>query len=232
MKQKESAWINDLEKLIQQKQMLSHPFYQAWMAGTLTQSTLQTYAKEYYQHVKAFPTYISALHSRCKNPKIRRQLLTNLMDEEAGVPNHLDLWKSFTLALGVDPTDLETHQPQKNPQELIDTFRNHCRSGPIALGLAALYSYESQIPEICRTKIEGLKKWYGFTDPEGYRYFSLHETIDIEHSSEEKELLLTLVKKEEEDAVLAASDTTLTALWNFLSSFAFQTCNTHASSST
>jgi pyrroloquinoline-quinone synthase len=224
MKQKANAWIDDLETLIQQKQMLSHPFYQAWMAGTLAPSTLQMYAKEYYQHVKAFPTYISALHSRCENPKIRKQLLTNLMDEEAGTPNHLDLWKSFASALGVNQTNLETHQPQQMTQELIDTFRKQCHSGSIVLGLAALYSYESQIPEICRTKIEGLKQWYGLTHPDSYRYFSVHETIDIEHSKEEKELLLTLVKKEEEEAVLAASDTTLNALWNFLSSFALDSC--------
>lgn len=221
MNQENNSWINNLEGLIQQKHMLSHPFYQAWMAGTLEQSTLQMYAKEYYQHVKAFPTYISALHSRCEDLKIRRQLLTNLMDEEAGAPNHLDLWKSFALALGVDHVDLDTHKPQKMTQELIDTFRKHCHSGPIVLGLAALYSYESQIPTICRTKIDGLKRWYGLTDPESYRYFSLHETVDIEHSCEEKELLLTLVDKDKEDAVLASSDTTLNALWNFLSSFAF-----------
>lgn len=79
--------IDKLEKLIQQKHMLSHSFYQAWSCGALTKATLKAYAKEYYQHVKAFPTYISALHSRCDDPEIRRCLLTNLIDEESGHPN-------------------------------------------------------------------------------------------------------------------------------------------------
>jgi pyrroloquinoline-quinone synthase len=212
-------WISKLDQLIQQNHMLSHQFYQAWMDGVLTKSTLQIYAKEYYQHVKAFPTYLSALHSRCENPQIRKQLLTNLIDEEAGIPNHLDLWRSFALALGVDPTDLDTHQPEKITQELIHKFRSLCNSGSIVAGLAALYSYESQIPDICRTKIEGLKQWYGLTNPESYRYFSVHETVDIEHSLEEKQLLLSLVHPEEENAVLESAEQILTVLGKFLSSF-------------
>lgn len=211
-------WIDHLEKLIQQKHMLLHPFYQAWTRGTLIKATLQAYAKEYYQHVKAFPTYLSALHSRCDDLQIRKCLLTNLIDEESGYPNHPDLWKSFALAIGVDQKDLDTHKPQKATQELIDHFRKNC-SRPLAVGLATLYSYESQIPLICQTKIDGLKKWYGLKDPESYQYFSVHETVDIEHSHTEKKILLDIVQSKEERVVLEAVETTLDALRNFLSSF-------------
>jgi pyrroloquinoline-quinone synthase len=217
---KTMLWIEKLEELIQQKHMLSHPFYQAWSCGMLTKATLQTYAKEYYQHVKAFPTYISALHSRCDDPEIRKCLLKNLMDEESGSPNHPDLWRSFALALGVHQKELDTHKPQAATEELIDHFRSNCRSQPLAVGIAALYSYESQIPAICQTKIEGLKKWYGLNDPESYRYFSVHETADVEHSREEKKILLDLVQPGEEEMVLDAAETTLNSLGNFLSSFA------------
>jgi pyrroloquinoline-quinone synthase len=210
------SWINRLEKLIQQKQMLLHPFYQAWSCGMLKKSTLQRYAKEYYQHVKAFPTYLSALHSRCADPKIRRSLLQNLIDEEGGDPSHPELWRSFALALGTTAEDLDHHKPHPSTQALIEAFRTSCCSQPLALGLAALYSYESQIPAICQTKIEGLKKWYGFTDPESYRYFSVHESADIEHSRAEREALMTLVTPEQEESVLGGAETILNALWDFL----------------
>jgi pyrroloquinoline-quinone synthase len=212
-------WIDQLEQLIQQKHMLSTPFYQAWSNGTLSKSTLQAYAREYYQHVKAFPTYLSALHSRCENPIIRRSLLTNLIDEEAGEPNHPDLWKAFALHLGVPQQELETHAPNQATQTLIATFRESCTLHPIAVGLAALYSYESQIPAICQTKIDGLRKWYGLTDPQSYRYFSLHQTVDIEHSHEEKKLLTALVQPGEESAALQGADKVLNALNDFLDSF-------------
>jgi pyrroloquinoline-quinone synthase len=224
MKSQNILWIDRLEQLIQQKHMLLHPFYQAWTQGMLTKATLQEYAKEYYQHVKAFPTYISALHSRCDDPQVRRSLLMNLMDEEAGYPNHPELWRSFALALGVDEEELDTHQPQTSTRELIQHFRESCNLQPISVGLAALYSYESQIPAICQTKIDGLRKWYGLTDPESYRYFSVHETVDIEHSHSEKQTLMALVHPEEEEAVLKGAENTLNALGNFLSSFDVRVC--------
>ena len=40
-----------------------------------------------------------------------------------------------------------------------------------AEGLASLYTYERQIPEIAETKIRGLKNHYGVTSKEGLRIF-------------------------------------------------------------
>lgn len=212
-------WMDRLEKKIQEKHMLLSPFYQAWNSGMLKKDTLQAYAKEYYQHIRAFPTYLSALHSRCEDLKVRRSLLTNLIDEEDGHPNHPELWNTFALGLGVDQADLNQHEPKSQTRSLIHTFRELCSTQPVVVGLTALYSYESQIPAICKTKIEGLRKWYGMTDPEKYRYFSVHETVDVEHSRTEKQLLMDLVRPEEEEAVLEGAERTLNSLENFLGSF-------------
>src|SRR6187200_602894 len=72
--------------------MLKHPFYQAWSEGRLSQSVLAEYAKQYYAHVRAFPTYVSAVHSRCDNLETRQELLENLIEEERGAENHPELW--------------------------------------------------------------------------------------------------------------------------------------------
>jgi pyrroloquinoline-quinone synthase len=213
------SWIDQLDQLIQQKHMLSHPFYKAWTCGELTHTQLKEYAKEYYHHVKAFPTYLSALHCRCEEPEIRRSILNNLIDEEAGRPNHPDLWKSFILALGVSQEEIDSHKPGIQTKNLINTFKESCSLFPLAIGIAALYCYESQIPAICKTKIDGLKKWYGIENPEEYRYFSVHETADVEHSLAEKDILRALVSPGEEEAVLKRVEKTLTSLEDFLSSF-------------
>ena len=219
MNEHNQSFMERLDALIQKKHMLTHPFYQAWTCGHLEKSTLQEYAKEYYHHVKAFPTYLSALHSRCDDAKSRRLLLENLIDEEAGKPNHPDLWRSFAMALGVTSKEIDGHQPQEAAKTLVDTFRDICRSDPIAAGVAALYCYESQIPSICTTKSDGLKKWYGMTNAGGYHYFTVHETADVEHSRAERELLGSMVTPEEESRVLASAERILDTLWNFLSSF-------------
>lgn len=213
------SWMDQLEQLIQQKHMLLHPFYQAWTCGTLTREKLQEYAKEYYHHVKAFPTYISALHSRCEDLEIRKELLKNLIDEEAGHPNHPDLWKSFSIALGVKPQEIEMHKPRNQTRNLINTFKESCSALPLSAGIAVLYCYESQIPSICKTKIEGLEKWYGIKNPQDYAYFSVHETADIEHSLAEKNVLSHLIRPEEEKVALMAAEKALNSLEDFLSSF-------------
>ena len=215
----EHAWMEQLETLIQEKHMLTHPLYKAWTCGMLSKASLQEYAKEYYHHVKAFPTYISALHSRCEDPTTRRLLLENLIDEEAGNPNHPDLWKAFALALGVTEFELNTHKPSAQTQALIATFQDLCCNAPVPVGIAALYCYESQIPAICATKIDGLKKWYGLNQPSDYRYFTVHETADVEHSSTEKELLIKLVEPAQQAAVLQGAGKGLNLTLEFLEFF-------------
>lgn len=213
------SWTDQLDELIQQKHMLMSPFYRAWSEGRLSKEQLKNYAQEYYHHVKAFPTYLSALHSRCDDMDMRKVLLQNLMDEEAGNPNHPDLWKSFLLALGVSQAEIDSHQPKQETQELIQLFKESCTSKPLAFGVASLYSYESQIPSICPTKIEGLKQWYGIKNQEDYRYFSVHEAADVEHSEAEKNLLKALVSPNQEKETLQHADKVLDTLNTFLSSF-------------
>ncbi len=121
-------------------------------------------------------------------------MLSNLIDEEAGSPNHPELWLKFAEGLGV--SDVAVRSTEKTPEtkNLIDTFRSVCGDGSIAEGLAALYAYESQIPAICESKIDGLKKYYGFNNPEHYRYFTVHIVADREHSAAERSMLGAYVK--------------------------------------
>ena len=51
-------------------------------------------------------------------------------------------------------------------KEMIDNFFKQARLS-YAEGLASLYTYERQIPEIAETKIQGLKKFYGVNTKEG-----------------------------------------------------------------
>jgi pyrroloquinoline-quinone synthase len=46
-----------------------------------------------------------------------------------------------------------------------------------------IYGYESQTPEVAKTKIEGLSDHYG-VEGDGAEYFRLHGHIDVGHASE------------------------------------------------
>src|SRR5436190_1897657 len=100
--------LKTLDAQITAKHLLMHPFYQAWTRGELSREALQDYARQYYHHVAAFPTYLSAVHANTDDQATRRLLLENLIDEEAGCPNHPELWLQFAAAMGVDKEDAQS----------------------------------------------------------------------------------------------------------------------------
>lgn len=209
-------FLEEIDALIDSKHLLKHPFYQAWTKGELSLECLQDYAKEYYHHVQAFPAYLSRLHYRIQNPSDRRVILQNLIEEEAGSPNHPELWKNFALSLGVTESEIQKHTPGKEIAHLIHTFHEQCGSASIASAIAALYAYESQIPEICISKIDGLKKQYRMHDPKTYEYFSVHIAADVEHAAQEKKLLSSYLHNADVAEVRLSVEKVLDRLWGFL----------------
>jgi len=216
--------LDKIDNDIAEKNLLKHPFYLAWTRGELSGEALADYARQYYHHVAAFPTYLSAVHANCDDQATRKQLLHNLIDEEAGSPNHPELWLKFARGLGVEDVDVRATEKQPETEGLIDTFQSVCRDGSTAEGLAALYAYESQIPAICESKIDGLKKHYGFNDPEHYRYFSVHLEADREHSAAEREMLMSYIDNDNFGKVKTATQRILDALWEMLTGV----CRRHA----
>lgn len=216
--------LDKIDNDIAEKHLLKHPFYLAWVRGELSKEALTDYAKQYYHHVATFPTYLSAVHAKCDDQPTRKQILSNLIDEEAGSPNHPELWKQFANALGVDDLDLAKTEKEPETKNLIETFRSVCRDKSTAEALAALYAYESQIPAICESKIDGLKKHYGFNDPKGYEYFSVHIEADKEHSAAEREMLATKIDNQNIDNVRESVTRVLNTLWEMLSGV----CRRHA----
>lgn len=215
-----NSHLAKIDNDISEKHLLKHPFYLAWTRGELTKEALSDYAQQYYHHVAAFPTYLSAVHAQCDDQPARKQILQNLIDEEAGSPNHPELWKQFGNSLGVSDFEAEQRDETKN---LIAEFRSVCGQST-AEGLAALYAYESQIPAICETKIDGLKKFYGLTNPKDYEYFSVHIEADREHSAAEREMLSAKIDSGNIDNVRASVGRVLDALWELLSGV----CRRHA----
>jgi pyrroloquinoline-quinone synthase len=219
-----NQYLDNIDNDITEKHLLKHPFYLAWARGELSRDALTDYAQQYYHHVAAFPTYLSAVHSNCEDQPIRKQLLNNLIDEEAGSPNHPELWKEFAHGLGVKNAALGGTEKQPETKNLIKTFRSVCSQGSIAEGLAALYAYESQIPAICESKIDGLKKYYGFIEPRHYEYFTVHIEADREHSSVERAMLSDQLDDQNFKSVKASVNRVLDALWEMLSGV----CRRHA----
>ena len=97
-----------LNEKLDKYHLLNHPFYKSWNEGKLTREIIKDYAEQYYQHVKAFPRYISATHSLCEDIEKRKILLENLQDEENKDADHPKLWKNFAEAMGADKSKIDS----------------------------------------------------------------------------------------------------------------------------
>lgn len=212
-----SVFQKNLDEAIARHAMLSHPFYQTWNEGKLDVATLREYAKQYYAHVRAFPTYVSAVHSRCDDLQVRQLLLENLIEEERGPDNHPELWLRFAEGLGLSRDEVRNAELLPSTQASVKSFKSLTSQPDYRLGLAALYAYESQIPEVAQTKRAGLQSFYGVADERAVSFFTVHESVDQVHRhSELKVLSDTCDSKEADDAAIASAGKGAEALWDFL----------------
>jgi len=209
-----------LEARIAQYDLLQHPFYQAWSKGELTRTDLKEYAAEYWHHVSAFPSYLSALHAGMPDGEERREVLRNLAEEE-GVDAplarpHSDLWMDFAEGMGASKSEVVGRTVQPEMTALIAKYRALMQEKPV-VAMAALYAYESRVPGIAKTKAEGLAAHYATTGAAA-RYFTLHETADVHHASVWRELMNAQLAKEPAaaEAALEVAEQAAKALWHAL----------------
>jgi pyrroloquinoline-quinone synthase len=212
-----SALCDRIDAIIAEKSILKHPFYQRWQAGEMTIDELRGYTCQYYQHVLAFPRYVSGTHANCDNLADRQELLENLREEEEGPNNHPELWLRFGEAIGLQREDMTGAEPLPETTALDESFRRITKDSPFIAGIAALYAYESQVPEVAGTKMEGLKRHYGVDSPDGLRFFAVHHSLDVEHSAVTRNMVARYAEAPgTEESAVGAVEEACDALWGFL----------------
>jgi pyrroloquinoline-quinone synthase len=143
--------------------------------------------------------------------------LENLIEEERGVENHPELWLRFAESLGVAREDVRDATLLPSTKESVARLKSLTRSEDYRDGLAALYAYESQIPEVARTKREGLKDFYSIDDERAVSFFRVHEGIDVLHQQTEKQILSDKCRTADEQArAVDIAKESARALWSFL----------------
>lgn len=207
--------LEKIDAAIAEKNLLKHPFYQDWQAGKLTRESLQLYAEQYYKHVEAFPQHLKVLAGRA-DESLKPVVLENLAEEENPAQPHPKLWRDFAGALGVGEEAMTKSASLPGTAHVVAKFGEICAERGVAEAVAALYAYEAQVPEIATTKIDGLKKFYGITEPKGLAYFEVHEEADKAHRAAWREWLEANAAGNEE-AILASTNEALDALWGALS---------------
>jgi pyrroloquinoline-quinone synthase len=222
-----AEFFEQLEASIAKYDLLCHPFYRAWAAGELRRDDLREYARNYFHHVEAFPSYLAELAVRLDEGELRQAVLANMCDEKGAaggsgkdsVPHsepHSQLWLDFAGGMGAE-RDMRWHTPVAEVRELIGHFHHLASEGTPEEALAAFYVYESQVPRVAKEKERGLREMYG-ADDKTCGYFTLHATADIYHSKVWRKQLENRLEANPEaaQAALDAAENTAKMLWQAL----------------
>ena len=191
--------IERIDYEIEKHSLLKHVFYQMWSEGKLTINHLQGYSKEYFQLVKVVPKFVENIFNVIADPSLKRAVGQNLKEES----EHIEPWIMFSTAIGVQRNDLASYEGDNETNMAVSTL-SQLTERSLEEAVAAMYAYEKELPKISRSKIDGLKKFYGMQSNEATKYLEIHEEVDVRHSEVWKNILKTIPEEKQERALNAA----------------------------
>ncbi len=199
----------DIVKLLDEARarldVLTHPFYERWSAGTLTQEELRLYAGQYRHAVLALADASQAAAEVA--PEGIRDGLARHAEEERF---HVDLWDEFARALRAEPVAPALPQTAGCAQAWT-------AGEDLVERLGVLYALEASQPAISTTKLTGLQEHYGIgAGSPGQSYFKLHATLDVEHADQAAALLRELAQEQDAERIVAAAEAALEGNWLLL----------------
>ena len=197
--------IDRLDAVRERWNVLRHPFYLRWSAGTLERSELAFYAGEYRHAVVALAEATTAAAEGAE-PGLSAELSRHADEEDA----HVALWDDFVAALGA-----ETGRDARI--ETAGCAEAWTSGDDLLERLAVLYAVESAQPAISQTKLEGLCTHYGMdADDPGAAYFAVHSDRDHEHAEQSRRLLSDRAGEGDADRLVARAEAALRGNWRLL----------------
>jgi len=174
--------IKRINEMIEERSLLKHPFYEMWSDGKLTIESLAGYSKEYFQLVKAVPSFMTPIIREA--PKaIVSELIANQQEEA----DHIQPWIKFATELGTSEEELKEYNGLEKTKKAVSELSNLMNT--YEGGSCAMYAFEKEIPKISQTKLDGLSKFYGISNDDATEYFKLHTEADIRHAATWKNIL-------------------------------------------
>jgi pyrroloquinoline-quinone synthase len=192
--------IERIDSEIEGRSLLKHPFYQMWSEGKLTLDHLRGYSKEYFQLVKAVPEFVENISALTADPSIKESVEQNMKEES----EHIEQWIRFACAIGVPRKELVNYIATDKTNDAISDL-THITSLSLEQAVAAMYAYEKELPKISRSKIDGLKKFYGMNNgTDATNYFEIHEEADVRHAAIWRNIIQKIPVEKEQLAFDAA----------------------------
>jgi pyrroloquinoline-quinone synthase len=172
--------LQQIDSEIERSSLLKHRFYLLWSEGKLDLGQLKGYALEYFQLVKAVPLLVRNVMSCCTNDTNLKYVLSENYREES---EHVDLWTKFAISMGINKDEIVDYVSADATNNVVN-FLLALTKRSVGQGAAVMYAYEKQLPEISRSKVNGLKDFYNLGNiQEATEYFLVHEEVDLRHAA-------------------------------------------------
>ena len=166
-----------IDNEVENRSLLKHPFYKMWSNGELNLNQLRGYSLEYFQLVKLVPEMVDNIKLKLQNQKLK-SIVEESHQEEL---SHIEPWITFATSLGVQKQELLNYVCDENTKTAVSSLVE-LTNDSIDPSVCAMYAYEMDLPNISRSKIEGLHKFYDISDAASTNYFEIHEEADIRHA--------------------------------------------------
>lgn len=166
----------DIATALQDRRLLSHPFYRRWEAGEVSIGELAGYAAQYRHFEEYLPRFLGRLRDTLPEGRARALVAANLADELGDPVPHVELFDGFATAVGAHP-----ESPSPAMSRLLATYDELLDATPTE-ALAGLMAYESQAAEVAHAKADGLRRHQGLDD-DGVRFWEHHATVDADHGA-------------------------------------------------
>jgi pyrroloquinoline-quinone synthase len=195
-----------LSTALEDRQLLTHPFYRRWECGQLSREELTSYAEQYRYFETMLPRFLETLGAQLPEGPARDAVLDNLRDETSP-PSHRDLFELFA-------TFYEAGDVAASPAmlKLIDVYRQVLEKSPVE-ALAGLWAYESQGAAIASSKADGLRTHYG-ADSTALAFWDAHWVVEGDHAAWTLDAISML--EPDTDDVSSAARLVGEAWWLFL----------------
>ena len=192
------------------RRLLSHPFYQRWLDGTLQPGELAGYAAQYRYFEAQLPGFLASVLERLPAGSAHDLVSANLSDELSEPAPHLDLFDAFAAAVGA-----VAEAPTPAPEAHVSCYARWAQASPVS-AVAALAAYEVQAAEVATSKSAGLRDRYEL-DAAATEFWDVHATTDLEHAAWVTEALAELAQEPEDVvAMTAAASDAAGAWWEWL----------------
>ena len=170
--------IYRIDQEVDKKSLLKHRFYKMWSNGELSIDHLQGYSLEYFQLVKVVPELVNNILLKMGESKLSSIVEESKKEEES----HVEPWIRFASSLGVKKNDLLNHVCDENTKKAVSSLLDLTRNS-LDEAICAMYAYEMDLPNISKSKIEGLNKFYNLSSSDSRNYFEIHQEADIRHAA-------------------------------------------------